>query len=118
MKRFKNWLIHKLGGYTKEDVRKIEKRLEKPTQFFLSECKREVKRMHSMQTFTPATKYIADAYIEELKQRLLNDLLPEFRKAYKPEVICRFDAQNYVYEYSIILEYLVPEKDNGEQHEM
>ena len=114
MKRFKNWLIHKLGGYTKEDVRKIEKRLEKPTKFFLNECKREVKRIYSAMTFESSAKYIADDYIEDLKERLLDDLLPEFRKNYKPEVKCRFDEKKRVYEYSIMLEYLEPEKEKSE----
>ena len=103
MKNFRNWLIHKLGGYTKEDGIKI------PTQFTLSESKREVKRIISVKTFTPRMIDIPEAYKDDLKKSLLDDLTNEFNKTYNPKLKCRYDVVKHVFEYSIMLEYLEPE---------
>jgi uncharacterized Zn-finger protein len=92
MGKFKNWLIHKLGGYTKEEfiipsvksvpILKIRNR---KVQKICSQAKR---------FFTPRQMSQYKNEIEDvLKNDLLNITIEALKRDYKPKVMFHFDEE-------------------------
>lgn len=111
MKRFKNWLIRKLGGYTKDDV----ERLNRPLNYILSESKREVNRIFCSKHITSNVMNHEEEIEEAIKEEFLSRALERVKETYKPKLTCTFNETAGIYIYKMVFEYLVPREEKSEE---
>jgi hypothetical protein len=107
MKKFRKWLIHKLGGYTKEDVEK----LNRPLNYILSESKRNVNRIFCSKHITSNVMNYQEEIEEEIKEEFLSKALDRVKETYKPKLTCTYNEIAGIYIYKMVFEYLEPRED-------
>lgn len=78
MKKFRKWLIHKLGGYTKEDID------NQPVKYSMQNIKLE-----SISAIYNIDEYLLMKYSEEeIEKIIVKELVKELSTYIKPELIC------------------------------
>lgn len=95
-KRFKNWLIRKLGGYTEEQTKIVEKILEKPIDeirftYYQAEpvCVKSQINL-SLQNWrfyledTKFNEHINEVIAKKIGEQIANDDLIAYRTIYQP----------------------------------
>lgn len=108
MKKFRKWLIHKLGGITKEEA----ERLNRPLNYILSESQRNVKRIYCSQHI----KFVINSeeeFAKIIKEAFLSNVLIRLKEDYKPKLTRRFDDETGIYTYGMVFEYLEPKEDKN-----
>ena len=95
-KRFKNWLIRKLGGYTEEQTRVVEKVVEKPMETIeFTYCKAEpvcIKSRIVLSQFEIKNYLDYKSFIQEIKSKVSHQIAEQI-------------ADNECFEYSITYDY-------------